>query len=216
MVERGTPEYEDAKKRVLALVRRQPRLLRTVPASYVRRLFLEEEDRIDYICTLGDGGEPLVGFALLTDKLLTSWVPPGWQWVYVSGAGRETKYTHRATGRVMYDDLDEVWKGRDESDADVFKVRSLHVQLLCAPKGRGAELMEIVERLAHTLGLDSLSLGAANEELQTLYHDRYHFTDTRLGCARPSPASRSVFAEWHRAHTQSDGLYGHLMSRCLS
>lgn len=211
-VERGTSEYEDAKRRVRALVRRRPDLLRTVPAAYVRRLFLEEEDRIDYICTLG---EPLVGFALLTDKLLTSWVPPEWKWEYVLDAKHETRYTHRRTGRVVYDDLDEVWRGRDERDDDIFKVRSLHIQLLCAPKGRGAELMRSVEGLARALGIDALSLGAANEELQRLYRERYRFTDTRIGCARRSSASRSVFAEWHRAHTQSDGLYGHLMTRCL-
>ena len=99
-----------AKRRVLKFVERKPSLLRTVPKEYVHRLFEEEEDSIDYVCILL--APYMRGFALLTDKWLTSWVPPEWEWEHTSKRSKhETRYTHMPTGRVVYDDLDEVWKG---------------------------------------------------------------------------------------------------------
>ena len=76
--------------------------------------------------------------------------------------------------------------------------------------------MSEVEAFAREQNIETLSLGAANEELQRLYEKRYGFADDRLGCTPPSRASRTFLAEWHRAYVGSDGLYGHLMTKCLS
>ena len=216
---RGTRPYERARRQIMALVEQRPQMLRTVPAEYVDKLFVEEEDRVDYVCVL-EVHDGVRGFALVSDKLLTSWVPPGWTWRYLSDSearrsGAEHRYEHTATGRVVLDDLDAVWEGRDESDSDIYSVRSLHILLICAEAGLGYRLMGAVEQLAERLGIDSISLGAANDSLQTLYRERYEFVDDRIGCSRRSPHSRALIREWSRAHRESSGLYGHLMTRCL-
>ena len=223
MHRRGTDAYRRAKTRLLRLMRtkRGKELMRSVPADYVKVEFEEQEDRIDFVCLLESGTRrDIVGFALLTKKLMTSWVPPGWTWRYLSTTeqkriGRETVYTHAETGRTVYDDLDEVWKGRDESEPSIFKVRTLHIQLLCGP-GHGATLMRRIEQLATDLGLDALTLGAANDDLQKHYAKRYGFDDDRVGCKERSTKSRALIDEWNRAHKESDGFYGEFMSKCLT
>ena len=224
---RGGKEYGPAKRRVMELVRRRPELLRTVPVECVASVFEEEEDKVDYVLTLGKegGGTGGEGFALLCDKQLASWVPPGWEWRYLSDAERrrrvrnggregETEYREAGTGRVVVDDLDEVWRGWD--DDAVFRVRSMHILLLCAEKGKGELLVQRAERTARDLGIRSLSLGAANDELVELYRTKYGFAEDQVGCAGRSSEVRMLIKEWNRAHRESDGLYGTFMSRCLS
>jgi hypothetical protein len=165
------------------------------------------------------------GFALLCDKQLASWVPPGWEWRYLSNAERrrrvrkgggdgETEYREAGTGKKVVDDLDEVWRGWD--DDAVFRVRSMHILLLCAEKGKGELLVQRAERTARDLGTRSLSLGAANDELVELYRTKYGFAEDQVGCAGRSSEARMLIKEWNRAHRESDGLYGTFMSRCLS
>lgn len=236
--QRGGRDYDHAKDVVLAVVRKRPGLLRkTVPARYVKKLFLEEEDPVDYICLLRFDrktslaassshrdskidADSYAGFMLLTRKALTSWVPPGWKWRYLDDAeakrlNKETEYMHTASGRVVYDDLDEVWKGHERDEKRAFRVNSVHILLISAEKGKGHLLIDEAKRLARDHGLDAVSLGAASDELQHMYAERYGFVDDRVGCARRSAESRKFLREWHRAHLESEGLYGHFMSKCL-
>ena len=85
---RGTRAFDAAKRHVLKLVAARPELLRTVPREYVERVLEEEEDRVDLVAVLGNGAD---GFALLCDKQIGSWVPPGWGWRYLPASEARKK-----------------------------------------------------------------------------------------------------------------------------
>ena len=208
---RDTASYAAWKQRIVhgSQRARRPRFS-GILKSYVVKLFAEEEDQVDCLVVAVDGHGEMDGFAMLSNKLLAPWVPPEWTWEFAPFHERfETVYTHKKTGRVVHDDLDEVWTGRHETDADIFSARSAHILLICATRGTCAALMGEVHRVARRWRAPNVSLGAAHERLVRHYRDRYGFSTTHLARRRGGAA---FIEDWNRAYAQS-GLYGTFMSK---
>lgn len=211
---KGSTDYDMAKRKIISC---GSALSSPVKMSYIKKLFEEEEDIVDYIC-MQYWGRIFNGYMLLTKKLLCDWVPPGWTWEYIGEkdpmyAHHETRYTNTQTGLVVYDNLDRVWRGRSERDSDVFSVDSLHILFVCARNRKGCHLMHAADECAIRLGIRCVSLGAANPELCKHYSQRYKY---RQDCVGRFSASESLrFLEsWNRAFLHTN-LYGTFMSKVV-
>lgn len=221
---RGTDKFHKLKAKLTAKKSAEAQLIcrRRISLNYVRKILVEEEeDTVDVILLLVDAEDVVHGFALLTKKLLAPWTPPGWKWEYTDTDGTTT-YTHTASGRTVVDDLDAVWHGRDETDADVFHKPSLHILLLCAKPGYDAntlvsyaESMVSTRRMYHPRvpreRIKCLSLGAVNAKVARHYATKYGFHEDGVCDDTDAPARRFV-SEWNRAYEET-GLYGRFMSK---